>query len=574
MKESDSAMAKGAALGLGVLILLVLVGLGLHRAGAANPPIPKGTVMVGTGNGLFTEFTQDGKVITQLDTTSGASDETGCAFDPLTGDFYTTNFGKNSVSKFDPSGAFIGLFGTGYNADPESIVFDGATPENVYVGQADGTHEILKFDTSGNSLGTFTPTTDQRGTDWIDLSSDRCTMFYTSEGKNVQRFDVCTNTQLTPFNIAPLPGSNAYAHRRLLPSQFGAGGVLVADSGSVERLDATGADVQSYTIPDASVVFALNLDPDGTSFWTGDLGSGFVTKVDIKTGTILQHWNANVASNFRDVAGVCVKGELIAVPTPTPTSLVSPSPVQTPTPIFTPTPRPTATSIIISANVAAAEPSPVAVSGTAGQTVNAGTFILTNTSTSGSESFTTITLGLSKPAIFSAVKLAAAFGGSTSAGSSTSPAASTVITMSPPIVLAAGAKATFTLSGTLSSSTVVMGPNRGGPTQMASAVSRRIGGTGAAPFAMGVGVLMIGLILPGSRKRRLLVFIVLLAALGSQTSCDNSSGNLQLFPFSASSSVMVTGAQGTGPSGTAVMVTGAPVTLGTVTLKQFVRADP
>jgi hypothetical protein len=569
MKKNDSAVAKGAAFGLGMVVLLGLLGLGLHRAGAVNPPIPTGTVMVGTGNGLYTEFKPDGTMITQLDTTSGAPEETGCGFDPLTGDFYTTNFASNSVSKFDPSGTFIELFGSGYNMHPESIVFDGATPENVYIGQADGSHEILKFDTSGNALGSFTPTTDSRGTDWIDLSSDRCTMFYTSEGKHVQRFDVCTDTQLTAFNTALLPGSNAYAHRQLLPSQFGAGGVLVADSGTVERLDATGADVQSYTIPDASVLFALNLDPDGTSFWTGDLGSGFVTKVDIKTGAILQHWNANVAPKFRDVAGVCVKGELIAVPTPTPSSNATPSPVPP-----SATPRPTPMPIIISANVAAAQPSPVAVSGTAGQTVNAGSFTLTNTSTGGSETFTTITVALSKPAVFSAVKLAATFGGSTSAGSSTSPAASTVITMSPPIVLAAGAQASFTLTGTLSSSTVVMGPNRGGPTQMASAASRRIGGTGEAPLALGVGVLMMGLVLPGSRKRRLLLFVVLLAALGSQTSCGSSSNNFQLIPFSASSSVMVTGAAGTGPSGTAVTVTGTPVTLGTVTLKQFVRADP
>ncbi len=266
MKASGPGFVRRAAIALGIGMLLASIALGLHRAGAAAPPIPKGTVMVGTGNGFYSEFKQDGTFITQLDTKSGAREETGCGFDPLTGDFYTTNFAANSVSHFDPTGAFISLFGSGYNADPESIVFDGATPESVYVGQADGNHHILKFDISGNLTDTFAPTTDQRGTDWIDLSNDRCTMFYCSEGHNVQRFDVCTNTQLTNFNTASLPGANAYAHRRLLPFQFGAGGALVADTQFVVRLDATGADVQHYTIPDTALLFALNLDPDGTSF--------------------------------------------------------------------------------------------------------------------------------------------------------------------------------------------------------------------------------------------------------------------------------------------------------------------
>ncbi|HEV3111330.1 MAG TPA: hypothetical protein VGY99_12625 [Candidatus Binataceae bacterium] len=252
-----------AALAAGLSVLLALLAYGLRRAVAATP-IPIGTVMVGTGNGHYTEYTQSGTLITQLDTTSGASEETGCGFDPLTGDFYTTNFASNSVSKFDPTGAFIALFGSGYNLHPESIAFDGASPENIYVGQADGSHEILKFDTSGKPIGSFTPTTDARGTDWIDLASDRCTVFYCSEGHDVQRFNVCTKTQLSNFNTASLPGSNAFAHRILLSSQFGAGGVLVADSSLIVRLDSTGKDVQHYTIPDTGTLFALNLDPDGT----------------------------------------------------------------------------------------------------------------------------------------------------------------------------------------------------------------------------------------------------------------------------------------------------------------------
>ncbi|MDX1670055.1 MAG: hypothetical protein R3194_11600, partial [Limnobacter sp.] len=36
----------------------------------------------------------------------------------------------------------------------------------------------------------FDVATDDRGSDWIDLAADQCTMYYTSEGTLVKRFDV------------------------------------------------------------------------------------------------------------------------------------------------------------------------------------------------------------------------------------------------------------------------------------------------------------------------------------------------------------------------------------------------
>jgi DNA-binding beta-propeller fold protein YncE len=154
MKASGPSFTRNAALVAGLSATLALLAYGVHGARAATP-IPTGTVMVGTGNGLYSEYTQTGTLITQLNTTSGSTEETGCGFDPLTGDFYSTNFEANNVSKFDPTGAFLTIFGSGYNEHPESIVFDGASPENVYVGQADGTHHILKFNTSGTPIASF-----------------------------------------------------------------------------------------------------------------------------------------------------------------------------------------------------------------------------------------------------------------------------------------------------------------------------------------------------------------------------------------------------------------------------------
>ena len=174
-------------------------------------------------------------------------------------------------------------------------------------------------------LNTFSPAVETRGTDWIELAADNCTLFYTSEGTLIKRFNVCTNTQLADFNVAPLPGAAAYEHRILLPFQFGAGGLLVADSNAVLRLDSSGNQVQTYTLPSTTFIFALNLDPNGTSFWTADLTRGQVFKVDIQSGTILKNWSATGAANFHDVAGLSVKGQLTATLPPPDCSMAAAS---------------------------------------------------------------------------------------------------------------------------------------------------------------------------------------------------------------------------------------------------------
>ncbi len=120
--------------------------------------------------------------------------------------------------------------GTGYQCDPESILFDRSG--SAHVGQA-RCPVILKFDSAGNLLGQFYAVGTNRGTDWTDLAGDQCTMFYTSEASNVLRFDVCANTQLNDFS-GVLHGP-AYALRPL-----GENGLLVADTTDIHRLDTAG----------------------------------------------------------------------------------------------------------------------------------------------------------------------------------------------------------------------------------------------------------------------------------------------------------------------------------------------
>jgi len=101
-------------------------------------------------------------------------------------------------------------------------------------------------------------------------------------------------------------GSQQFALRLLSD-----GGILVANGSNVLRYDSSGNIIRTYTgFTGTSELFALNLDPDGTSFWTGDIGgSTQVFRVDIATGNILTHWAAS-KDGASEVAGVAVFGEI------------------------------------------------------------------------------------------------------------------------------------------------------------------------------------------------------------------------------------------------------------------------
>jgi len=253
---------------------------------------PSGHILVSVGDGLVQERDATGALVRTLDTDKGLGALTaGLAFDSA-GTLYATDFSANDVSHFNGDGTLFGSFGSGYNLDPESIVFDSS--DNAYVGQADGSTNMLKFSPSGTLLASYAPATEDRGTDWIDLASNGCTVYYTSESTSVKRFDVCTNTQLSDLATG-LPGFAAYAVK-VLPD----GGALVADTDSIVRLDSAGNVVQQYGTG-GNTWFSLALDPGGTAFWAGDLATGDVEKFDLSSGNVLASFNTGAASG--DAAG-------------------------------------------------------------------------------------------------------------------------------------------------------------------------------------------------------------------------------------------------------------------------------
>lgn len=256
-----------------------------------------GDVFAAIGSGQVAWFEPDGTLVSTLNTGLGGF-TTGMAFDE-DGKLYVTNFSANAVSVFDTDGTLLGTFGTGYSQGTESILFD--QDGDVYVGAADGDRDIRKFDATGTPLDQYSVAIGPRGSDWIDLDGDQCTMYYTSEGNDVRTYDVCTNTQLPNFATGVLNGGAAYALRQL-PD----GGFLVADTQNIKRLDAAGNVIQTYDVGGVTNWFALNLDPDGTSFWSGTFSTNDFYRFDIATGALLAGPIATGGSLF----GLAVFGEI------------------------------------------------------------------------------------------------------------------------------------------------------------------------------------------------------------------------------------------------------------------------
>src|SRR5437588_679690 len=263
----------------------------------------RGDVFVAIGNGQYQVYrlinSGDGSFYSPIETlTDGSGTKsgengsggngftTGCAFDS-TGQLYTTNFTDASVYKFmlaDPHAVSQTIPASEGALSSESIVFDGQG--NFFVGHADGTRVVDKFSPTGAFIQSFTVAREDRGSDWIELSADGNTLYYTSEGTHIKTFNLMSGMQGP--DLINLP-STAFA-LRLLPSSFAfAGDFLVADSSSVERVHISGevaTIAQTYTIPgQTAALFALNLDSNGTSFWVGDL-SGHLYRIGIVSGLV------------------------------------------------------------------------------------------------------------------------------------------------------------------------------------------------------------------------------------------------------------------------------------------------
>ena len=331
------ATRRHVAVLMATLILLSTVGVVLAAGVArASTTFATGRVFASVGNASVNIYSaSSGTNQGTLVDSTGDQFTVGSAFD-ASGNFYVADDFTGNVSEYSPTGQPLGIFASGLNA-PASLVFDSSG--NLYVGQQ-GTPYIAEFNSSGQRLPDIGPLeTAETGDDWIDLSSDQCTFYYTTESQDIYRYDKCLNpgtgvgisggtpttvtgTQLPNFNQAPLSGDNAF-ELRILP---GSGDVLVADTESVVELDQNGNVIQNYPCSSMSFctngLFGLAIDPTGTTFWTGDAFSGNIWQVDIASMKVLQ----TISTNSPFLLGLSVDGgqEAAAAPTvvaATPTTL-------------------------------------------------------------------------------------------------------------------------------------------------------------------------------------------------------------------------------------------------------------
>jgi hypothetical protein len=260
----------------------------------AQPYMP-GDVLVSLETGPVQWRTAAGVLRGTLTQTVAGTGE-GMAFD-FDGNLYVTRWcdnatcsNGNTVEKYNNFGQPLGSVGPSFNCQPHTILF--AAPGTAYIGQASCAKTIIKSPLDSTITAEYPAAEDAFGIFWMDLGADGCTMFYTSFGPNVKRYDVCGNTQLADFNVEPLPGGMGQ-DLRVLPD----GSVLVSSGQVIVRLDATGVVTQTYEVPDEGALWAgLDLVGDGT-FWVANYFSSNVYRFNLADGARLASFNTGTPAN-------------------------------------------------------------------------------------------------------------------------------------------------------------------------------------------------------------------------------------------------------------------------------------
>lgn len=238
---------------------------------------------------------------------------TGCAidFDASGEALFATTFANRRLTRFGAvaaphtaSTAFVfdetGMALSGAVHDNlgavESIVFDGDADGFYYVGGqwpvADSAADyenrrgyIFKFNRQHELVDSYEVPADDSGVDWLDLGSDKTTIYYTSELGIINVYETATpydsdqpfggrHSAILVTDGGTQIGSRAQALRLLPPDPddpaLEPSGFLVTTSDNgVFRLNASGEKIAEYRAPGLTgSYFGLNLTPDGQSFWT------------------------------------------------------------------------------------------------------------------------------------------------------------------------------------------------------------------------------------------------------------------------------------------------------------------
>jgi hypothetical protein len=187
---------------------------------------------------------------------------------------------------FDREGNIIVSF-FGDNYDYLGVT---ATPPTADIKQLPITHGDNQAGAPWPLATSFAVQYGSSGSDYAELSSDQDTIWYTSAGQTIKRFDRTTQTQLADVaNVVPaLPGPRPGVRSfRLGPPGDGSDGGLVANGSAVHLVDGTGVIVRTYSPTPASR--AQDLDKveicnDREHFIVSDQLSTSLFKFNILTG--------------------------------------------------------------------------------------------------------------------------------------------------------------------------------------------------------------------------------------------------------------------------------------------------
>jgi hypothetical protein len=272
---------------------LVLLATPVETAHVSFEP---GDVLVSLEPGPVQWYTPAG-VLRQVLVSTVAGTGEGMDFDP-SGNLYVTRWcldpgcanTGNTVEMFSVLGMSMGPVGTGFDCSPHAIVF--RQDWTAYVGQAGCSGDVLRFTPGTVQPDAFDVAAEHQGSFWVDLAPDGCTLFYTSMGPNVKRYDTCASTQLPDFNLAPLPGGVTH-DLRVLPD----GGLIVSSGNLIARLDASGALIQTYAVAGENTLWAgLDLAANGT-FWAANYFASNIHKFDLQTGARLATFSTGTPAN-------------------------------------------------------------------------------------------------------------------------------------------------------------------------------------------------------------------------------------------------------------------------------------
>jgi len=286
---------------IAVTVLGLVLALGMASVAKAGSTYAVGDVFIAvTGVGVE-EYTPTGTLVQTINDggLNAAGFITGMAFQN-NGNLLVTGFSDGQLWQYNNSGTLItSTLVTGL-ATPESIAIDSSG--NLYISQVSGAAINEYASTGGAPIASAA----SGRSDWIDLSSDQKTLLYTAEGNNIMTTTVAGG-QGPNFSTGTLTQGFAL---RIIPTGAFAGDVLVADSGNAKLINTSGAVIMTYTLPGLTGQdFALNLDPNGTSFWTADT-NGNVWEVNIATGAIQEQWSAAFGSG--ETFGLVVFGQQTA----------------------------------------------------------------------------------------------------------------------------------------------------------------------------------------------------------------------------------------------------------------------